>query len=72
MAVVTILEGFAVASLMKRDGKGLEPEWRYPGAGREHVFRAWRLHGSDAEPVAMRNIRAESLTLEADDETTEE
>jgi hypothetical protein len=28
-----------------------------PGAGREHVFRAWRLNGTDAEPVAMRSIR---------------
>ena len=27
-----------------------------PGAGREHVFRAWRLKGSDEEPVAMRAI----------------
>ncbi len=43
-----------------------------PGAGREHLFRAWRLNGSEKEPVAMRNIQPESLTLEADDETTEE
>jgi hypothetical protein len=43
-----------------------------PGAGREHVFRAWRLNGSEKEPVAMRNIQPESLTLEADDETTTE
>jgi hypothetical protein len=43
-----------------------------PGAGKEHTFRAWRLNGSDTEAVAMRNIRPESLTLEADDETTEE
>jgi hypothetical protein len=43
-----------------------------PGAGKEHAFRAWRLKGSDTEAVAMRTIRAESLTLEADDETTEE
>jgi len=25
-----------------------------PGAGREHVFRAWRLKGSPADPVSMR------------------
>lgn len=43
-----------------------------PGAGREHVFRAWRLNGSETEAVAMRNIRPESLTLEVDDETTDE
>jgi hypothetical protein len=42
-----------------------------PGAGREHVFRAWRRIGTDPEPVVMRNIRPESLTLEADDQTTE-
>ncbi len=43
-----------------------------PGAGREHDFRAWRLNGSETEPVALRNIRPDSLTLEADDETAEE
>ncbi len=42
-----------------------------PGAGQEHVFRAWRLKGSDPEPVAVRNIPPESLTLDADDQTTE-
>jgi hypothetical protein len=43
-----------------------------PGAGREHVFRAWRLKGSKTDPVVMRNIPPESLTLEVDDQTTEE
>jgi len=43
-----------------------------PGAGREHVFRAWRLKGSETEPVAMRNIRPESLAIETEDETTDE
>lgn len=42
-----------------------------PHAGREHVFRAWRLNGSDAEPVAMRHIPPEGLILEASQETTE-
>jgi len=43
-----------------------------PGAGKEHVFRAWRLKGSVTDGVSMRNIQPESLVLEADDETTEE
>jgi hypothetical protein len=36
------------------------------------VFRAWRLNGSETETVAMRNVRPESLTLENDDESTDE
>jgi hypothetical protein len=55
-----------------------------PDAGREHVFRAWRLNGTDTDPVAMRSIRPKqnvrpkrgvrlkSPTLKADQETTEE
>ncbi len=43
-----------------------------PGAGKEHLFRAWRLNGCENEPVAIRKIRPESLTLEGDDETTEQ
>ena len=31
-----------------------------PGAGREHVFRAWRLKGADPEPVAMRDAPTKS------------
>ncbi|MHB1556005.1 MAG: hypothetical protein ACYC61_00865 [Isosphaeraceae bacterium] len=31
-----------------------------PGAGREHVFRAWRLNGTDPEPVAMRGTPAKA------------
>jgi hypothetical protein len=29
-----------------------------PGAGRQHVFRAWRLKGSPASPISMRQIEA--------------
>src|SRR5271157_3949210 len=43
-----------------------------PGAGKEHIFRAWRLNGSITDGVSMRDIQPESLVLEADDETTEE
>ncbi len=43
-----------------------------PGAGTEHGFRAWRLNGSAADRVAMRNIQDEALIPEPDDETTEE
>jgi hypothetical protein len=54
-----------------------------PDAGREHAFRAWRLKGSDTEPVAMRSIRPtqsipkkrsvrpKSSTPTADPQTTE-
>jgi hypothetical protein len=28
-----------------------------PNAGREHLFRAWRLPGSPVSPVAMRRIQ---------------
>ena len=44
-----------------------------PGAGREHVFRAWRLKGSGEPNRSPCGISSpESLTLEADDQTTEE
>ncbi|HLN27292.1 MAG TPA: hypothetical protein VK395_06070 [Gemmataceae bacterium] len=43
-----------------------------PGAGREHVFRAWRLKGSVADLVSMRNLRVDAEIPEADDETVEE
>jgi hypothetical protein len=43
-----------------------------PGAGREHVFRAWRLNGSKTDPVIMRSTPPESLTLDVDDLTTED
>lgn len=39
-----------------------------PAAGRKHRFRAWRLKGDQAEPVAMREIEPKDLDLEADDE----
>ncbi len=43
-----------------------------PGAGREHVFRAWRLNGTEPDPVTMRDIPPEALALEVDDEITDE
>jgi hypothetical protein len=43
-----------------------------PAAGREHSFRAWRLEGSPADPVAMRSIALESLVQELENETVEE
>ena len=30
---------------------------RNPGAGREHLFRAWRLRGSSTEAVSMRDVQ---------------
>jgi hypothetical protein len=42
-----------------------------PGAGTEHVFRAWRLNGSVADCVSMRNIRPETILLEEEDATEE-
>jgi len=43
-----------------------------PGAGREHVFRAWRLKGSVADLVSIRNLRVDAEIPEADEETVEE
>ena len=37
-----------------------------PGAGREHRFRAWRLKGSPADPVAMRSPKAVAESLESE------
>jgi hypothetical protein len=39
-----------------------------PGAGREHAFRAWRLAGSPADPVSLRQVDPATLELEAPDE----
>jgi hypothetical protein len=39
-----------------------------PGAGKEHVFRAWRLKGSNASPVIMRAIGPAALESDNDDE----
>jgi len=39
-----------------------------PGAGKEHVFRAWRLKGSNASPVIMRVIGSAALESDNDDE----
>jgi hypothetical protein len=43
-----------------------------PGAGREHVFRAWRLKGSPADPVSMRAIRPEALVFDAEEESADD
>jgi hypothetical protein len=42
-----------------------------PGAGREHVFRAWRLKGSAADRVSMRPPPSDARSPEVDDETAE-
>jgi len=42
-----------------------------PGAGREHVFRAWRLRGSPEEPVSMRVVDAGASVPGTDDENVE-
>ncbi len=36
------------------------------------VFRAWRLKGSVADLVSMRNLRVDAEIPEADEETVEE
>jgi hypothetical protein len=41
-----------------------------PGAGREHVFRAWRLTGSPTDPVSMRALEPNAEVRETDDEST--
>jgi hypothetical protein len=43
-----------------------------PGAGREHLFRAWRLKGSPEDRVAMRAIPPEKLVREVDEDASEE
>jgi hypothetical protein len=42
-----------------------------PGAGREHVFHAWRLKGAVSNPVSMRPLRVATIELEAQVEPTE-
>lgn len=39
-----------------------------PGAGKEHVFRAWRLKGSPPDPVSMRAVDPTTLELGPADE----
>ncbi len=43
-----------------------------PGAGLEHLFRAWRLKGSPEDRVAMRAIPPDKLVLEVDHDASEE
>ncbi len=40
-----------------------------PGAGREHVFRAWRLKGSSVDSVSMRAIKPEALVHDTVEES---
>lgn len=42
-----------------------------PSAGREHVFRAWRLAGSPGDPVTMNQV-SPVLAVENDEDDTEE
>lgn len=42
-----------------------------PDVGREHAFRAWRLHGSPTHPVSLRTIDPSTLELDASDEDEE-
>lgn len=37
-----------------------------PGAGQEHVFRAWRVNGSASKPVSMREVGSEPLASGGD------
>jgi hypothetical protein len=39
-----------------------------PGAGQEHLFRVWRLAGSAAGTVSMRQLVAEAVVSDAGDE----
>jgi hypothetical protein len=41
-----------------------------PGAGQEHVFRAWRLVDSPADPVSMRTLQSDLGIRESGDEAT--
>lgn len=42
-----------------------------PGAGREHLFRAWRRAGSPTNPVTMRSVSTAVETPEGDDDHAE-
>jgi hypothetical protein len=42
-----------------------------PGAGREHVFRAWRVEGAPVSPVAMRQVAPDRMELEAEGDNAE-
>lgn len=43
-----------------------------PGAGREHVFRAWRWKGSPTDAVVMRKIRATAQEMETSANDTDD
>lgn len=43
-----------------------------PGAGTQHIFRAWRLKGSPATPVTMRDLQSISIEVDpVEDESNE-
>jgi len=42
-----------------------------PGAGTEHVFRAWRLKGSKTDPVQMHSFDPAEIELDSDDKDIE-
>ncbi len=39
-----------------------------PGAGKEHIFRAWRFKGAKPDPVSMRQIELSIVEVDDDDE----
>jgi hypothetical protein len=39
-----------------------------PGAGREHMFRGWRVKGSGTEPISMSDTGALDMTADSTDE----
>lgn len=39
-----------------------------PGAGKKHVFRAWRVRGDKKDRVSMRNIKAEDIGMDRDED----
>ena len=41
-------------------------------AGREHVFRAWRMRGERADPVSMRDMEVSSTEADGNDEESED
>jgi hypothetical protein len=43
-----------------------------PGAGREHVFRAWRLKGAAMDRVSMRTLRPEAAASQSATEATDD
>lgn len=42
-----------------------------PGAGKDHLFRAWRAKGDKRDPVSMRHLGPEDVGTDADNEDAE-